>query len=905
VIGAGPAGLTAAVDLIRLGYPVTVFEEKNDPGGMLRYGIPPYRLPDRILKREIDWIKGLGVRIRNKEKIEDPAKLLDKDYSAVLIAGGAPKSFPLGIEGENADGVIDALVFLKELNTGKLKKIKGNTVVIGGGSTAFDAARSSIRLGAEKVVLAYRRGIEEMPADLQEIKEAQEEKIEIITLAIPKRIIVKHRKVVGIEFLKAKLGKLDVSGRRQPVPISNSEFIVDADLIITAVGAMPDVGSVGGVKVTTSRGVVEVAEDSKTVVEGIFAAGDVEMGPASVVDAIGRGHNAARGIHEYLSGISKTEEIVNSLQIYLGSPISSKNVYKTKKKIKPVRPSSFEEVEGAFNDFEAVEEASRCFSCGPCYACPVCLPNCDNKQLIAEIENITLLIKAPPKLSKEITENGPIVLKLKAKGKTKSIKLFSLTSFVDQSICIGCGRCEEVCAYRAIKNVFSKNKRIVSQVDHNSCASCSACVSECPSGAITQGYMSDDAILKRLTKVTTPVDGVKALMSYWSIPSPVLGAYDGVVELMSARKASPSFLIKALSITKRGLILVKPDKATGSHYLPWEEHPDDVVHRTLILLKSMGISPDRIHYRDLPKGTTPVKLLEAFSEELDKKRLNKLSIPSIESIKSPLGESIALLRIMAVNNDIKPIDEFNNLPSVKSSNVAFFEGCLPLLNNIGIAHNFYDLSSTRNAIYRLIEKLKLDFGNIQGFSCPSKGLSSTKTPGLVEIVKKIESKNIKAYKRAKPKSIVVGTPEAFSSLSKEKQFGKIISLPEVLLNKIKTRDLKQVNLRIGIHHACKMEKDPFIEPVRKILKKIPGVKIIELKGICGQSAFENLNGESKQKAVNLMKEASEKNADVILCTSPYCEAHLKLCHREGSWRNVDIELTDIYNALHSSLIGEL
>ena len=142
IIGAGPAGLTAGVDLIRLGFPVYVFEASNEPGGMLRYGIPPYRLPDRILKREIDWIKGLGVNIKINKKINKPEELLKKGFSAVLIAGGASKSFPLGIKGEKADGVIDSLQFLKDINNKKFKKISGKVVVIGGGSTAFDAARS-------------------------------------------------------------------------------------------------------------------------------------------------------------------------------------------------------------------------------------------------------------------------------------------------------------------------------------------------------------------------------------------------------------------------------------------------------------------------------------------------------------------------------------------------------------------------------------------------------------------------------------------------------------------------------------------------------------------------------------------------------------------------------------------
>ena len=179
IIGAGPAGLTAAVDLIRQGYPITVFEASKEPGGMLRYGIPSYRLPDRILNREIDWIKKLGVKLKTKSKINKPEDLLKSGFSAVLIAGGAPKSFPLGIKGEKSIGVIDALEFLKDINNKKCEKISGNVVVIGGGSTAFDAARSAVRLGAKNVTLAYRRSISEMPAEKEEINAAKIEGIKI------------------------------------------------------------------------------------------------------------------------------------------------------------------------------------------------------------------------------------------------------------------------------------------------------------------------------------------------------------------------------------------------------------------------------------------------------------------------------------------------------------------------------------------------------------------------------------------------------------------------------------------------------------------------------------------------------------------------------------------------------
>jgi len=904
IIGAGPAGLTAAFDLLRLGFSVTVFEASNEPGGMLRYGIPPYRLPDRILKREIDWIKGVGVKIKTGKKIKKPEELLKKGFSAVLIAGGAPQSFPLGIQGEKSKGVIDALQFLRDINNKNYKKISGDVVVIGGGSTAFDAARSAIRIGAKKVTIAYRRGIEEMPAENEEIEAAQLENIEILTLSIPKKVKSKDGKVTGIKFLKAKLGKPDKSGRKKPIPIKNSDFIINTDFVIPAIGAIPNIGPIGGIKVTTPKGIIEVKEHNKTIVDGIFAAGDVEMGPSSVVEAIGRGHRAAEGIYTYLKDITpkRSTEIIETLQICLGSPVSNQIRYKPRKIVKEERISTFKEVEKTLTEFEAVEEAARCFTCGPCYACPVCLPNCKNKQLVADINNTKILVKAPLELSEEITYYGPKQFTLKSEGIRKNIKLFSLTSKVDSDLCIGCGRCEEVCAYRAIKNIILKDKRNVSQVAHDSCASCSACVSECPAGAISQGYMSDDEILLRLKNKKTPYVGVKALMSYWSTPSPFFESFEGVVDLMSARKPSPMFLIRALVNTGRGLLLIKPDKKTGSHYLPWEEPPENVVENTWKLLKYIGISPNRIKYVELKDGAKSSDLLKKFSKELDKKGLKKLNISSTNICQNPFGEAISFLKILGLNPDITPNDDYPSLKTVKPGDNGYFEGCLPMLHLLGKAHKLYDLSKTRFSLFELIKKLKINAGLAKGLTCPSKGL--TKFKDLDEIVSKISKKNMSYYKKLKINKLIVGTPEAFVSFSKDKNYKDVVSVINEIISSIKkVKKLHTINKTVYLHKACTMDKDPFYEPTKKLLSLIPGVKIIEFEKECGNQGFEKIDGETKKSAIELMKKVEDKGADTIICTSPYCESHLLMCSREGSWRTVEIEISDVYQLLLSSLEG--
>lgn len=904
IIGAGPAGLSAAVDLVRMGYSVSVFDAEKESGGMLRYAIPPYRLPKRILKREIDWIKGLGIEIITEKHINDPLTLFKKGFSAVLIAQGSSKSLPLGIKEENTNGVVDPLLFLNKINIDNPMNIKDNIVVIGGGSTAFDVARSAIRLGSKKVTIAYRRSIKEMPAEKEEIEDAKKEGVGIKTHLIPKKIIVKKGKTIGIEFLKTKLGKTDESGRRRPVPIKGSEFSINADLIIPAIGLKPDVGSVGNIKITNEKGIVEVGEDCSTKIKGIFAAGDVETGPKSVVDAIGRGHIAAKGINTYLrkGDNIKEEKIQKSIPIVTEFKKKSKPLYIPKRLEKKEMITSFKEVEKSFADFEAVEEAARCFKCGPCHFCSVCLPNCDHKQLIARIGDTKFLLKTPCDLSFEVNKKGKSSYKLQSKRKIKSIELSSITAAVNSDLCIGCGRCEEVCAYRAINNIFIKDKKITAEVNHDSCSSCSACVSVCPTGAITQGYMSDNEILLRLHDKKTLNPGVKALMSYWSTPTHAFELFDGVVEVMSARKPSPSFLIRALARSGMGLLIIGPNEKTGSHYLPWEEHPFDIVQKTKNLLKLVGISPERIQYTSVPNETDPSIILQKFSQSLDKRKLKNLKLPIPKITMNPLGETLTLLRIMEAASEIKPLDDYKKLKPVELKGVAFFEGCLPMIHAIGKSHKLFDLSNTRIAIYKLIEKAKINCGYIQGLSCPSKDLLNNKIDGAKNFVERIDAKNLKVLNKVNPEKLIIGTPEAFATLSKDKDFKNVSSFPKELLIKLqKLKGFSQIKKTVSIHSSCLIENDPFIEEIKKLLKLIPGISIIELKGKCGFKEFYSLDSKSKKYALNLFNEAVKKDVDTIICTSPYCESHLLLCNREGSWQSTDIEITDVYKLLLSSL----
>jgi NADPH-dependent glutamate synthase beta subunit-like oxidoreductase len=306
VIGSGPAGLTAAAELVKKGYPVTVFESLSEPGGMLRVGIPNYRFPKEALDVDINYIKKLGVEIKTNVPVGKDLTiegLLQKGYKTIFIATGAHKSTKLGIEGEELDGVIQALDFLKDFNNGKKVRLGDKVAVIGGGNVAMDAARTALQLGAREVNILYRRSREEMPAIPWEVKEAENEGVKVNFLLAPKKILGKDGHVIGVECIRMELGPPDETGRRRPIPIANSEFTVESKAVILAVGELPDISFIPKELETTKRNTIEVNPFTlETSMPGIFAGGDVVLGPATVIEAIAAGMRAAVSIDCYLKG---------------------------------------------------------------------------------------------------------------------------------------------------------------------------------------------------------------------------------------------------------------------------------------------------------------------------------------------------------------------------------------------------------------------------------------------------------------------------------------------------------------------------------------------------------------------------------------------------------------------------
>jgi len=389
IVGSGPGGLTAARDLARMGYEVTVFEALPVPGGMLWVGIPEYRLSKAVLQKEVDNIKACGVEIKLNSPVGKNGLTLEslkqQGYKAILLAVGAHTSMKLDIPGEDLDGVYHGVFFLRDVALGKEVKIGNKIAIVGGGNVAIDAARTALRLGAKEVFIVYRRSRQEMPADEEEIEDAIAENINIHYLAAPVRVVEETGKVAGMECIKMELGEPDASGRRRPVPVEGSEFVLDVDMIIPAIGQRPDLDFLNGDKdiQTTKRNTLDVDPiTNATSITGIFACGDAVSGPATVVEAIGDGAKSAIAIDRYLSGkkMDTLEEILPMENVtFEDLDISDYEEAKRPKmahlSIKE-RVKGFEECAIGISEEECIAEAKRCFNCGFCAWCRQCENAC-------------------------------------------------------------------------------------------------------------------------------------------------------------------------------------------------------------------------------------------------------------------------------------------------------------------------------------------------------------------------------------------------------------------------------------------------------------------------------------------------------------------------------------------------
>ena len=406
VIGSGPAGLTAAYYLRLKGFKVAIFEALPVLGGMLRVGIPDYRLPPAVLDREIDHILSLGVEVETGVRFGSDLtleSLKERGFDSVFLAIGAHGGLKLEIPGEDLAGVVDAVQFLREVNLGRGQKPGARIVVIGGGNVAVDAARVARRLGSE-VTIVYRRSRKEMPAYAEEIVGAEIEGVNFVNLATPARVREQDGRTAGLICLKNELGPPDASGRRRPVPVEGSEFTIDCDAVITAIGQSVTISwSAGdGDLSLTRRQTITVDPDTmQTSIPGLFAGGDAVSGPATVIEAVAAGRQAAEAMALFLQGESLSE-LAAPPRVPAGrtddwNEIPAKTEIKARAKTEhgavEDRISSFSEVDLGFSEEQAREEAKRCLNCGVCSECMECVRVCEAKAIDHSMKEEEIEIK--------------------------------------------------------------------------------------------------------------------------------------------------------------------------------------------------------------------------------------------------------------------------------------------------------------------------------------------------------------------------------------------------------------------------------------------------------------------------------------------------------------------------------
>ncbi len=392
IVGSGPAGLLAAYDLRKKGYKITIYEALPVAGGMLAVGIPEYRLPKKIMNDEIDIVRKMGVEIKLNTPIGKEISLTDlqRDYDAVLIATGAHKSMRLNIKGEDLGGVYHATEFLRKVNLGEKTVIGNKVVVIGGGNSAVDAARTAVRMGAENVTIVYRRSRKEMPAIPEEIEEAEKEGVNIHYLAAPVEVLGEET-VRGIKCIMMELGEPDSTGRRRPIPIEGSDFIVEADTIITAIGERHDrsfVSDEEGFEFTKWDTFVVDPVTLETVKEGVFAAGDNVSGPASFIDACAMGRKAAESIDLYLRGedmtVGREDTVKSDVEVDISRAVPVERAKMPTISFEE-RANNFKEVELGLTEDQVSEEGKRCLNCSGCAECKLCEAACEPKCIIHDM----------------------------------------------------------------------------------------------------------------------------------------------------------------------------------------------------------------------------------------------------------------------------------------------------------------------------------------------------------------------------------------------------------------------------------------------------------------------------------------------------------------------------------------
>ena len=399
IVGSGPAGLSAAYYLALKGYKASILEAAPVLGGWLRVGIPEYRLPRDVLEKEINHILSLGVEAKTNTALGKDLSIDDlknQGYKAIFLGVGCQKGAKLAIPGEDSSGVIQGVDFLKDAALGKKFEGIKKAVVIGGGNVAVDAARTLVRLGADSTIL-YRRSRAEMPAFEEEVHAALEEGVKIQFLAAPVEVVVSGGKVTGLKAVRMELGEPDASGRRRPVPVTGSEYVIDTDTIIPAIGQIIDPGlwdSMGALAQTRRNTIESDKVTFATSIEGVFAGGDAVSGPATVVEAVAAGKEVAESIHRFINGMDLAEGRPFKFPENPEYPPIPEELKNEPRAITPeiatTERKGFKEVELVLAEEDALREANRCLNCGVCSECMECVKACPAQAIDHTMEDAFL-----------------------------------------------------------------------------------------------------------------------------------------------------------------------------------------------------------------------------------------------------------------------------------------------------------------------------------------------------------------------------------------------------------------------------------------------------------------------------------------------------------------------------------
>jgi NADPH-dependent glutamate synthase beta subunit-like oxidoreductase/coenzyme F420-reducing hydrogenase delta subunit/ferredoxin len=646
IVGSGPAGLTAAYDLARAGYRVTVFEAEAEPGGMLRYGIADYRLPAAVLDYEIDVLLRAGIEIRTGYKVGvdgDLEDLLADGYSAVLLAVGAQRGRRLGVPGEeDCAAVEDALAFLRRVNDGERTRLEGRVVVIGGGSTAIEAARSALRLQASAVEIVYRRQRGEMPADEEEIETALAEGVTFRFLAAPTRVVMEAGELTGVECLEVALGEPDDSGRRRPVPIPGSEFRVVADHVFAAVGQEADFGFLPGDfarRLADHGRLVTDSRSTMTRLRGVFAAGDVVTGPSTVIDAIAAGHRSATAIRRFLGGEDPAAEehladerrgaaagqgALPELEIPSPAPPFAPRQRPLTTEIE--RGREFDEVDHAFSASEAMAEAQRCLRCGPCSECRICAASCGRRHITVHAGGVgagsrSWLLRAPARIAVSLETAGPAHASVHpaclhremaaelfgdadADADEQAVALLPTRVAIHEDYCRGCAKCIEVCAFDALSLVDPGAEETTVRLEAALCRGCNLCTAVCPTDAVVPTAVAPEWWGARVEDLYPPLAAalpeerrlvVLACQRRAGAVGASLAAEGLDAELVPLRCCGQVDAGMLLEVYRHGAgaVLVAGCPGDGCRYGKGADLAREQVERARVLLRNLGGDPGR------------------------------------------------------------------------------------------------------------------------------------------------------------------------------------------------------------------------------------------------------------------------------------------------------------------------